>query len=57
MTDYDFKQMIAEAVHIHGVDAVLPVIERAAKVFGWPIPAPYREDVILGLLAVLQARS
>lgn len=52
MTEHDFNQMIAEATHHHGVHAVLPLIERAARIFGWPIPAEYRVDVILGLCAV-----
>jgi hypothetical protein len=38
MTDYDFDQMFAEAVHRIGQDSVARYLIAAAKVVGWPIP-------------------
>lgn len=57
MTAHEFNQLIAEVVHTHGVDAVLPAVERAAHTFGWPIPAQYRENVILGLAILFPTKT
>jgi hypothetical protein len=54
MNEYDFNQMLAEAKVKLGMDRVLPVVEAAARIFGWPIPKQYREDVILPLALMLR---
>lgn len=47
MSEDEFNQMIAEAKEKIGTDAILPTLELAARLFGWPIPPQFRETVML----------
>jgi hypothetical protein len=42
MTDYEFDQMFAEAIHRIGFDPVFRYLSAAARHIGWPIPKRHR---------------
>jgi hypothetical protein len=45
LSEYDFDQIMAEAVHKIGVDRVFRCVEPLARKYGWPIPADKRPVV------------
>ena len=45
LSEYDFDQIMAEAVHKIGVDRVFRCVEPLAHKYGWPIPADKRPFV------------
>ena len=57
MTEYEFAQCFAEAVH----RIVRPPVERyltaVADDLGWPIPHKYRRQVIIGLARLVRAQE
>ena len=52
LSEYDFDQMLAEAVHRIGVDRVFRGVEPLARKYGWPIPADKR-PVVATVVAIL----
>jgi len=44
-SDYEFQQLVAEAVHRVGKSAVERYLSAAARDFGWPIPPQHRAHV------------
>ena len=52
LSEYDFDQMMAEAVHKIGVDRVFRCVEPLARKYGWPIPADKR-PVVATVVAIL----
>lgn len=53
-SEYDFDQLVAEAVHRIGQPAVAEYISAAARDFGWPIPAHHRARVGAELSALVR---
>jgi hypothetical protein len=56
MTQHEFDQMPAEAVHRIGMHSVANYPEAAARKLGWPIPSAAREQVVLGIALLVRAR-
>jgi len=52
LSEYDFDQIMAEAVHEIGVDRVFRCVEPLARKYGWPIPADKR-PVVATVVAIL----
>jgi hypothetical protein len=55
MTDYEFDQMFAEAVHRIGQGPVVRYLTAVARDLGWPVPRRYRNQVIFGLYLLVKA--
>jgi hypothetical protein len=53
LSEYDFDQMLAEAVHRIGVDRVFRGVEPLARKYGWPIPADETAGLGRGTVALL----
>ena len=54
MGEYEFMQILAEAKHYLGVDAVFEPLEACARRYGWPIPPEHREPTIRYVLTRLR---
>ena len=54
LTQYEFDQMMAEAVHRVGVDPVEIALSEAGKQFGWPIPDEHQAEVAAGIAIIVQ---
>jgi hypothetical protein len=54
LTQYEFEQMIAEAVHRVGGGPVEIALSEAGKQFGWPIPAEHQAEVAAGIAIIVQ---
>jgi hypothetical protein len=52
LSEYDFDQMMAEAVHKIGADRVYQCVEPLARKYGWPIPVDKR-PVVATVVAIL----
>jgi hypothetical protein len=57
MTDYDFDQCFAEAIHRIGEGPVFRYLEAAARRVGWPIPPEHRHQIITGLCLLVKAKE
>jgi hypothetical protein len=57
MTQYDFDQCFAEAVHRIGRDPVALYLTAAARRLGWPIPPEHRRQIVLGLAILVRAKK
>jgi hypothetical protein len=57
MSQYEFDQMLAEAVHRIGINPVENYLTAAARKLGWPIPPAARDQVVLGIALLVWARE
>jgi hypothetical protein len=55
MTEYEFDQFFAEAVHRIGLPTVARYLIAASEDLGWPIPRRHRKLVITGLVLLIRA--
>ena len=52
-SEYEFDQLVAEAVHRVGQPVVAEYLSAAARDFGWPIPPRHRARVSAALSALV----
>jgi len=57
MNQYDFDQMLAEAVAKIGRDPVQRCVETFAKEYGWPIPVDKRATVVTAVVCLVTESS
>jgi hypothetical protein len=55
LTEYEFDQVVAEAMHRIGRPQVEAYMMRAADLFGWPIPEEDRIAVGHGIYLLLKS--